>query len=207
MRVAFVVLILLVLDANAWMNAWAPTFKSTPAKFRKLPANSVSAFIEGSKTEDREFRGKYSKGAALDLNGDGIDDFIFIIPWMGNGLNASGYSVHFIVSDGAKGRTETIVECYGAELSDLVKVGGKTYFRQSNFFSEFEKSKHNHWVYQMFSFGTNGVMRCANAEVGRPFPATTVFYENPKFKQVELTAADLKKIADESKPASRKYVP
>ena len=189
------------------MDAWAPAFKSTPAKFRELPAKSVRAFVEDAKYDYGEFRGKYSDGAALDLNGDGIDDFVFIVPWMGNGLNASGSSVHFIVSDGAKGRIETIVECYGAELSDLVKVGEKTYFRQSNFFDNFEKSKHNHWVYQMFSFGTNGVMRCANADVGRPFPAATIFYENPKFKPVELTATDLKNIAKETKPVSRKYAP
>ena len=59
----------------------------------------------------------------------------------------------------------------------------------------------------MFSFGTNGVMKCANAAVGRPFPAATIFYDKPKFKPVELTAADLKTIRKETKLVSRKYVP
>ena len=211
MRTAFAVLILLAVDAHAWMDAWAPTFKSTPANYRVLPAENIRAFVETLKPDNEdtynELQVGFSKGATLDLNGDGIKDFMFTIPWMGNGLNASGHSVHFIVSDGAKGRIENIVECYGAELSDLVNVGGKTYFRQSNFFEDFKKSTHNHWVYQIFSFGTNGVMRCANDEVGRPFPAVTVYYVNPKFKQIELTESDLKKISEGTKIISRKYVP
>lgn len=32
----------------------------------------------------------------------------------------------------------------------------------------------------------------------------TIFYENPKFKQIELTVADLKKIAEETKVAAEK---
>ena len=205
MRATFVALSLLTSNAHAWMDKWAPTFKFAPAKYRKLPERSVGAFVEDSEEYGRPV--KYCEGAVLDLNDDGVDDYVFIIPWMGNGLNASGYWVRFIVSDGAKGRKETMVECYGAELSDLVKVGEKTYFRQSNFFSKFEKSEHNHWVYQMFSFDKDGVMKCANDEVGRPFPAATIFYDKPKFKAIELTAADLKQIETETRPTSRKYVP
>ena len=102
---------------------------------------------------------------------------------------------------------ENIVECFGAELSDLVKVGEKTCFRHSNFFPKLTHSKHNYWVYQMFSFEANGVMRCANAEVGRPFPAMTIYYINPKFKQIELTESDIKMISKETKIVSRKYIP
>ena len=212
MRVAFAVLILLAVDAYAWMEEWAPTLKSTSANYRALPVKNVRTFVETLKSDDgykySEISVRLSKGATLDLNGDGIDDFVFIIPWMGCGLAGDGYWAHFFVSDGAKGRMENIVKCFGAELADLVKVGGKTYFRQSNHFSGgFEKSNHNHWVYQMFSFGTNGVMRCANVEVGRPFPAVTIHYINPKFKQIELTESDLKMIAEETKIVSRSYVP
>ena len=211
MRATFAaVLILLAVDAYAWMEKWAPAFKSTPANYRALPVENVRAFVETLKSDNEykylEIQARFSKGATLDLNGDGIDDFVFIIPWMGCGLGGDGYWAHFLVSDGAKGRMENIVDCYGAELTDLVKVGGKAYFRQSNHFSGgFEKSKHNHWVYQIFSFGTNGVMRCANAEVGRPFPAVTIHYINPKFKQIELTESDLKRIAEETKIVSRTY--
>lgn len=49
-------------------------------------------------------------------------------------------------------------------------------------------------------------MRCANADVGAPFPAVTIYYENPKFKQIELTAADLKVIEEKTRPVTRKYV-
>ena len=211
MRATFAaVLILLAVDAYAWMEKWAPAFKSTPANYRALPVENVRAFVETLKSDNEykylEIQARFSKGATLDLNGDGIDDFVFIIPWMGCGLGGDGYWAHFLVSDGAKGRMENIVDCYGAELTDLVKVGGKAYFRLSDhFFGGFEKSKHNHWVYQIFSFGTNGVMRCANAEVGRPFPAVTIHYINPKFKQIELTESDLKRIAEETKIVSRTY--
>ena len=132
---------------------------------------------------------------------------MFTIPWMGCGLNASLDEVFFIVSDGKGGRIENVADGYGIEASDLVKVKGKVYFRHSYFIEELEKSKHNHWAYQIFSFGKDGVMRCANGEVGSPFPAVTIFYDNPKFKQIGLTAADLKKIADETKVSEGKYKP
>ena len=189
-------------DANAWMDQWAPAFKATPAKVQALSRTSVSNYV-CTASEDYEFSLGYSKGYALDLNDDGIKDQVFIIPWMGNGLSASGYDVHFLVSNGAKGWRKTVMEGYGVEKSDFVKVAGKTYFRHSEFFEHFEKSQHNHWVYQMFSFDKSGAMKSSNADFGKQFPAVTIFYNNPKFKQIELTQGDLKKIADKTKPTSR----
>ena len=139
----------------------------------------------------------------IDLNDDGAKDQVFILPWMGNGLNASGYDVHFIVSDGAKGWKKFVMEGYGVDKADFVKVAGKTYFRHSMFFNQFEKSKHNHWVYQLFSFDKNGTIRCSNDDFGNKFPAVTIYYINPKFKQIELTKGDLKEIADKTKATSR----
>jgi hypothetical protein len=46
-------------------------------------------------------------------------------------------------------------------------------------------------------------MRCGNGDFGKQFPAVTISCANPKFKQIELTKGDLKKIADETKPTSR----
>ena len=194
--------IFITFNANAWMDQWAPVFKSTPADVQVLSGTSVSNYV-CTVREDFEFCLQYCKGYALDLNDDGIKDQVFILPWMGNGLNASGYDVHFIVSDGAKGRKTTVMQGYGVEKSDFVKVAGKTYFRHSMFFNQFEKSNHNHWVYQVFSFDKNGAMRCSNGDFGKLFPAVTIFYINPKFKQIELTKGDLKKIADETKTTSR----
>ena len=193
--------LVLAFDANAWMDPWAPVFKATPANVQALSRTSVSNYV--CNAIGYEFRWKYSDGYALDLNDDGTEDQVFIIPWMGNGLNASGYDVHFLVSNGAKGRRKTVMEGYGVEKSDFVKVAGKTYFRHSMFFNQFEQSKHNHWVYQVFSFDKNGAMRCSNADFGKQFPAVTIFYNNPKFKQIELTKGDLKTIADGTKPTSR----
>ena len=192
----------LTFDASAWMDQWAPEFKASAANVQTLPGSSVSNYV-CTVREDFEFCWKYCEGYALDLNDDGIKDQVFILPWMGNGLNASGYDVHFIVSNGAKGRKKTVMEGYGVDKSDFVKVSGKTYFRHSKFFEHFEKSQHNHWVYQMFSFDKNGTMRCSNADFGKQFPAVTIYYINPKFKQIELTKRDLEKIAAETKPKSR----
>ena len=192
----------LAFDASAWMDQWAPAFKSTPADVQVLPGTSVSNYVCTAR-EDFEFCLQYCKGYALDLNDDGIKDQVFILPWMGNGLNASGADVHFIVSNGAKGRKKTVMEGYGVEKADFVKVAGKTYFRHSMFFNQFEKSNHNHWVYQMFSFDKNGAIRCGNGDFGKQFPAVTIFYNNPKFKQIELTKGDLKKIAAGTKPKAR----
>ena len=207
MKALFVVLLLAALDAQAWMDRWAPAVDAKPAKVRMLPAKTVGYFVRKARGEDNEGFATYSEGCALDLNGDGIEDFVIVIPWMGCGLGASAYQVIFVVSNGAGWRTETVMNGFGIEVSDLVTVGGKTYFRHSEFFSEFVKSKHNHWVYQMFSFDKHGNMKCANADFKGKFPAVTVFYENPKFRQIELTAADKKKIAAEVKIESHRFAP
>ena len=191
----------LTFEASAWMDPWAPVFKAAPASVQALSRTSVSNYV--CTALGYEFRWKYSEGYALDLNDDGTEDQVFIIPWMGNGLNASGYDVYFLVSNGAKGWRKTVIEGYGVEKSDFVKVAGKTYFRHSQFFEHFEKSPHNHWVYQVFSFDKSGAMKCSNADLGKQFPAVTIYYINPKFKQIELTKGDLKKIAAGAKPTSR----
>lgn len=200
-------------NANAWMDGWVPEVKSVPAEVGKLPKRSVERFVRTVKSSggncsegELEMYANYSVGGTLDLNGDGINDFVFIVPWMGNGLNACGSDVYFIVSGGKGGRMENVIECYGAEMSDLVKISGKTYFRHSKFFGELEKSSHSHWVSQMFAFGKDGIMSCANDEVGKPFPAVTIYYDKARFKPVELTAADLKKIAEDTEPVSKPYI-
>ena len=185
--------------AQAWMEQWAPELKSRPAVVRKLPQKNVRVFAAAL---EEEYCGvPYAEGGGIDLNGDGVEDFAFIVPWMGCGLNGSGYTIFFVVSDGKGGRTENVFSGYGAALSDLVNVGEKTYFRLSS------KSRHNHWVFQLFEFDASGVARCANSAFGTRFPAVTIFYENPKFRQIELTASDRKKIEEQTKPTSRSYVP
>ena len=208
MRKAGILILLLALSfgAHAWMDHYAPKLKSTPAKLSVLSKKNIKWFVEDVKS-DSEFVSKYSEGVGVDLNDDGYKDFVFIIPWMGNGLSASGYNAHFIVSDGKGGRVENILEGYGIETSDIVTINGKIYFRHSAFFESFEKSQHNHWVFQLYSFDTNGIMRCANADIGKSFPAATIFYSNPKFKAIELTDADRRKIAQETKPKTQVFKP
>jgi hypothetical protein len=62
-------------------------------------------------------------------------------------------------------------------------------------------------VFQIYSFDTNGIMRCANADIGKSFPAATIFYSNPKFKAIELTQADKQRIAQETTPKSQVFKP
>lgn len=191
--------------AYAWMEQWAPKFDAAPAKVHVLPKKSVVNYV-ASAMEDYN-AANYCEGAYLDLNGDGVNDFVFIMPWMGCGLNASGYYVHFIVSDGCGGRMKNVIEGYGVEFPDFVIAKERLYFRQSHCFGDFEKSKHNHWVYQVFSFDKNGIMKCANSDFGNKFPAATIFYEDPKFKQIELTNDDQIKISKAATPSSSRYVP
>jgi hypothetical protein len=206
MRKAGILILLLALSsgAHAWMDSYAPKLKSVPAKLSVLSQKNIKWFVENVKS-DSAFVSEYSKGVGVDLNNDGYKDFVFIIPWMGNGLSASGYNAHFIVSNGKGGRVENIIEGYEIETSDIVNIKGKIYFRHSAFFESFEKSQHNHWVFQIYSFDTNGIMRCANADIGKSFPAATIFYSNPKFKAIELTDADRRKIAQETKPKSQVF--
>ena len=192
--------------ANAWMERWAPELKSAPAKVSVLLSQSIKWFVEDVKS-DSEFVAECSAGAGVDLNNDGVKDFVFIIPWMGNGLNACGYNAHFVVSDGKGGRVENCIGGYGIEISDIVNINDKIYFRHSDFFGPFQKSQHNHWVFQLYSFGKNGIMKCANADVGGLFPTATIFYENPKFKAVVLTESDRRCIAEQTKPKSSVFKP
>ena len=134
MRKAGIIILLLALSsgAHAWMERWAPELKSTPAKLSVLSEKNIKWFVEDVKS-DSEFVSKYSEGVGVDLNNDGFKDFVFIIPWMGNGLSASGYNAHFIVSNGKGGRVENMIEGYGIETSDIVTINGKIYFRHSAF--------------------------------------------------------------------------
>ena len=192
--------------AHAWMERWAPELKSTTAKASVLLPKSIKWFVEDVKS-DSEFSAKYSEGVGIDLNNDGIKDFVFIIPWMGNGLHVCGYDAHFIVSGGKGGRVQNSIGGYGIETSDIVNINGKIYFRHSDFFEHFERSQHNHWVFQLYSFDKNGIMKCANADVGGSFPAAPIFYENPKFKAVALTESDRRRISEQTKPKSSAFNP
>lgn len=208
--IAILLPLLLPFTAKAWMEPWAPVFPGVPAKAEVLPSARVNEFVSsvkaGDESWDAEFL-KYCTGYSLDLNGDGRKDDVYLIPWMGCGLAATGYHVHFRVSAGADGWTDTVVEGRGVSKDDLSYFAGKIYFRHSAFFGEFEKSKHNHWVYQVFSFDKSGVMRCGNDDFAGLFPAVTIYYINPRFKQIELTKGDLKKIEKETKQGIRQTGP
>ena len=187
---------LLPFDAYAWMEDWAPEFKCAPAQVEVLSKRSVSNFVSTVHFDDMDFYWKYCEGYKLDLNDDGIKDFVFILPCMGCGLAAQGYDVYFKVSTDTRGWKDSFINGYGVSKDDIITVGGKTYFRHSMFYGNFEKSKHNHWVHQVFSFNKNGAMVCSNDDFGKLFPAVTIYYINPKFRQIELTKSDLKNIAD-----------
>ena len=192
----------------AWKSPWAPTVKAKPVELTPLSTETIDAFLSLLNTELVEFAStaKYCQGAMLDLNGDEIDDYVFILPWMGCGLNADGTTAHFILSS-ERGRVETAVEGYAIELSDLVELNGKIYFLHSTFFNDFEKSQHNHWVYQAFTFEKNGTVTHANATFGSLVPAATIYYNNPKFKRVPLTPNDLKLIHEKTSYPSNTYIP
>lgn len=199
------ILLMFSFQAHAWMGSWAPKVDAKPAPVMTLSEKSVRYFINNGDM-DREYGpARFSKGVQLDLNDDGINDFAFIEPWMGNGLNAAGSTIHFIVSDGNKKRKITSFEGYGIEPEDLVKIDGRVYFRHSMFFEDFENSRHNHWVHQLFAFGKDGVLRNANADFGGAFPAVTIYYDKPKFKPIDLTATDLKVIEETTTPVTKKY--
>lgn len=193
----------------AWKTPWAPKVKAPPVKMTTFSSETIAAFLSLLECETITYidSAHHCEGGMLDLNGDEIDDYVFLLPWMGCGLNADGYSAHFILSGGKQGRIETVVEGYNIKLTDLVQVNGKIYLLHSTFFNDFEKSQHNHWVYQAFTFEKDGTITHANAAFGNLFPAATIFYENPKFKRVPLTPNDLNLIRKQTTYPSRKYIP
>jgi hypothetical protein len=82
----------------------------------------------------------------------------------------------------------------------LIKINGKIYYKHSDMLGNFEKSIHNHWVYQIFSFDKFGFMQRANGDMEKIFPAVTIYYKNPRFKQIELTKADIESIIEQTNP-------
>lgn len=195
--------LLSAVNAFAWMDAWAPDFNPPPAPVREMSWTCVSNFAVAVHWCDRDSYWTSCHGGLLDLNGDGVEDQVFILPWMGCGLGNHLYSAYFFVSSKKDGWTATRIDGYGMSMSDLVSVRGKVYFRHSHIACGFEKSQHNHWVYQIFSFDAKGDMVCANSDFERLFPAVTIYYEKPKFKQIDLTANDRKIIRDGQLPGVR----
>ena len=209
MKPLFVLMMLLSFNVGAWERDHAPAFKMNAAKMKEISAESVTNFVKYAIVKDwsEYFTKEYldspdnsfftsSTGGVIDLNEDGVDDFVFSIPWNSCGISGAMSYVYFIVSDSKGGWWETRISGYYVEMSDLVTISGKVYFRASDLWEhKFEKSNHNHWLYQIFAFDKNGSIRVANDKVGFSFPAVTIFYYAPKFKQIELTENDRKEIA------------
>ena len=80
---------LLSSSANAWMEDWAPAFNCTPAAAEKLSETNVSNFVSKVRFEKDSYW-QCCEGYKLDLNGDGIKDFVYILPWRGSGLGGMG---------------------------------------------------------------------------------------------------------------------
>jgi hypothetical protein len=43
-------------------------------------------------------------------------------------------------------------------------------------------------------------MQRANGDMEKIFPAVTIYYKNPRFKQIELTKADIESIIEQTNP-------
>lgn len=130
---------LLSSSANAWMEDWAPAFNCTPVAAEKLSETNVSNFVSKVRFEEDSYW-QCCEGYKLDLNGDGIKDFVYILPWRGCGLAGDGYYAHFRVSAGANGWTDTIIDGYNISKEDLVNISGKVYFRNSHYCGNMEKA-------------------------------------------------------------------
>ena len=88
----------------AWMAPWAPQLKAAPVKIQAFSEETMAAFLSLLDTDFASYEphAEYCAGGRIDLNGDEIDDYVFILPWMGCGLAAQGYTAHFIVSGGVE---------------------------------------------------------------------------------------------------------
>jgi hypothetical protein len=198
-KTLILLLALVSLNAYAWTEGWHPKFDCKPAKVNEITGKDLIPFLNLF-SDEVKWKAEYSKGAQIDLNNDGIYDYIIVIPWLGCGLAYSGFDIFFIVSSSEGERKIIYLEGYDVEISDLIEIDGKIYFKHSTWLGEFEKSFHNHWVYQIFSFNKSGEMQNANHKMSNLFPAVTIYYKNPRFKQIELTEADKVSIFNQTRP-------
>lgn len=198
-KLILLLLTIVSLNAYAWMESWEPKFDYKPANFTKLSEEKVQKLIS-MYAKDSYGAKIYAEGAEIDLNNDGIKDYVIIIPWMGCGLAFYGTDTFFIVSSCDGDKSISSIESFGADLSDLIKINDKIYYKHSDMLGNFENSIHNHWVYQIFSFDKFGFMQRANGDMEKIFPAVTIYYKNPRFKQIELTKADIESIIEQTIP-------
>lgn len=68
----------MALDVVAWTDPWAPAFKSESVEMEELSEETLKAFMSLLENELIEYNtySKYCKGTMLDLNNDGIDDYV-----------------------------------------------------------------------------------------------------------------------------------
>ena len=107
-----------------------------------------------------------------DINKDGLNDYVMVKYWGGNGIGGGNADVGFIITDDTEyGLKYTFHKTYSYAPgpSDFVMLNNKPYFIQSDFCYGPEGNKHNYWAYNLISLDDPNFIKYDN-DSNKDFP-------------------------------------
>ena len=177
-----------------WESRHCPDFRRNSLPLVEEDDAAIPKMIDVSKYPEFSDKTLYS----ADLNGDGQKDLIICAPWCGCGLAALGCDVFFFLSS-PTGPVKTRFKAYCFEKEDILQVGGKNYFLLTTFQHWSTENGHNYWLNRIYSFGKDGQMREADAEIGPPFPSFIQYLYRETHEQADLSEDTKQRMWEEAK--------
>jgi len=183
---------------SCWLCAWepkhCPVYKRTSLPLVEEDDKPIAKMIDLTMYSGFTEKTLY----AADLNEDGKKDFIVCAWWGGCGLAAFGCDVFFFLSS-PRGYWKTRFKVYCFEKEDILRVNNKNYFLLTTFQSWSTENGHNYWLNRIYSFGKDGRMYEADAEIGSPFPSYIQYLERETHEQAKLSEDSKKRMWEEAK--------
>ena len=165
-----------------WESRHCPDYRRTSLPLVEEDDAAIPKMIDVSKYPEISDKTLYS----ADLNGDGQKDFIVSAEWCGCGLASLCSDLFFFLSS-PEGYVKTLLHVFCFEKEDILHVGEKNYFLLTTFQHWSTENGHNYWLNRIYSFGKDGRMREADAEIGPPFPSYIQYLYRETHEQANLS--------------------
>ncbi len=179
---------------HGWEGKHCPAYTRTSLPIVEEDDAFVPRMIDVTKYSGFTDKTLYS----ADLNEDGRKDFIICAWWGGCGVAMLGCDVFFFLSS-PQGYLKTRFRAYCFDKEDILRVNNKNYFLLTVYQSWSTENGHNYWLNRIYSFGKDGRLYEADAEIGSPFPSYIQFLERETHEQAKLSDDTKKRMWDEAK--------
>ena len=166
----------------AWQGRYAPNYKRT-----SLPLTEGSEALMAKLVDLDRYPPVSGKDLHIaDLNEDGKPDYIVCAGWGGCGLAAGACELHIFLS-APDGCYRTRMQVHSFEPQDILRVNGKNYLLLTLFQYWSTEDGHNYWLHRIYSFGKDGRLREADAEIGPPFPSFIRYLSRENHEEAKLS--------------------